>query len=208
MRSSVITIGNFDGVHVGHAALVRRAVALAEPLGARVVAMVFDPHPLARLKPEAAPSPLTTFEQRVGLLRAAGVDQVCRLDPRAGLLGLSPDEFVRRILLPLSPAWIVEGADFHFGRGRAGDVGVLAELGRAHGFRVEVVDPVQCVLTDRRVVTASSTLARALVAGGRERDAAVVLGQRRASPMDGRRVGIAPRRVGIAPLRPASDERT
>jgi len=174
---AIITIGTFDGVHIGHAALVARAAELATPIGARVVAMAFDPHPASRLRPGTEPARLTGFEARAALLRAAGADEVVRLEPRDELLSLSPAEFVRTLLVPLHPALIVEGGDFHFGKGRAGDVRVLAELGRDAGFGVEVVPPVEAVLTDHLIVTASSSIARWLITHGRVRDAAVVLGR-------------------------------
>ncbi len=174
---TVITIGNFDGVHVGHAALVRRAVELARPIDARVLVMAFDPHPMTRLKPEASPTRLTTFEHRSELLRASGADDVIKLEPRDELLGLAPEQFVRTLLLPHRPAWVVEGSDFHFGKGRAGNVRVLAELAAAMGFGADVVAPVEVGLTDHQIVTASSTIARWLITHGRVRDAAVVLGR-------------------------------
>ena len=176
---SVITIGNFDGVHVGHAALVTRAAELARtvPGGARVVAMAFDPHPMTRLKPEAAPARLTTFEQRVALLRAAGADEVVKLEPRDEVLHLSPEEFVRTLLLPRGPAYVVEGSDFHFGKARAGNVRVLGALAASMGFAADVVAPVEVALTDHLIVTASSTVVRWLLSHGRVRDAAIVLGR-------------------------------
>jgi len=176
---SVITIGNFDGVHVGHAALIARARATADASGvpARVVVMTFDPHPLSVLRPEDAPERLTTIEQRAALLEKAGADEVVRLEPSKGLLGLSPAEFVAGLVRDHAPLAIVEGADFRFGKGRAGDLALLAKLGLRHGFSVETVAPqVEVALWDHTVVTASSRLVRWLLRGGRVADAATVLG--------------------------------
>jgi riboflavin kinase / FMN adenylyltransferase len=177
---SVITIGNFDGVHLGHAALVARARSIAESAGngARVVAMAFDPHPLTMLRPEEAPARLTTFEQRAALLGREGADEVVRLEPTGNLLGLDPEEFVQGVVRDLEPVAFVEGMDFRFGRGRAGDVRLLAELGRQLGFVVEAVDPpVEVTLSDHTVVRASSRLTRWLLEHGRVIDAAIVLGR-------------------------------
>lgn len=174
--SAAITIGNFDGVHVGHAALVARARQLVGPQG-RVIAMAFEPHPMSVLRPQAAPARLSTIDQREAWLRAAGADHVERLAPTPELLDLPPDVFVRRKLERFPAAWFVEGEDFHFGRGRSGNVRVLADLGRTMGFGVDVVAPVEVALTDDSVVRASSSLVRWLVQHGRVRDAALVLGR-------------------------------
>jgi riboflavin kinase/FMN adenylyltransferase len=174
---SVITIGNFDGVHVGHAALVRAARDLADRHAARVVALAFDPHPMTVLKPEAAPARLMPFARRAELLLTLGADEVHRLEPTAALLAKSPEEFIRTKVQRHGAVAFVEGYDFHFGKGRAGNNAVLAALGRGLGFEARVVDPVQVTLTDHTVVTASSSLTRWLLSHGRARDAAVVLGR-------------------------------
>ncbi len=173
---TAVTIGNFDGVHIGHAALVRRARELVGPSG-RVVVLAFDAHPLTQLRPEFAPARLSTFEQRTEWLRALGADDIQRLDPSPDLLSLPPREFLRRHVAPLSPVAVVEGADFRFGAGRAGNVSTLSESGAEFGFEAVVVDPVETTLSDQTVVRASSTIARWLVANGRARDAALVLGR-------------------------------
>lgn len=173
---TVITIGNFDGVHLGHAALLREARALAGP-SARVVALVFHPHPISILRPEQAPAMLTTFDRRVELLRQLGADDVIRLDPTPDILDLTPEAFIDRVIADHNPAAFVEGADFRFGKGRAGDVHTLARLGKAKGLHVSVIDPVEAALTDQTIVTASSTIARWLASRGRVADAARVLGR-------------------------------
>jgi riboflavin kinase/FMN adenylyltransferase len=171
-----VTVGTFDGVHRGHAALVARARAQVGPAG-RVVALVFDPHPLERLRPEKAPARLSTFEQRRAWLAAAGADVVERLEPTDELLSHTPEEFVDWVVARHRPVAWVEGPDFRFGRGRAGDVGLLRGLGPAKGFEALVIDPVEVALTDHTVVTASSTMTRWLLAHGRARDVACVLGR-------------------------------
>lgn len=176
-RRTVLTIGNFDGVHAGHAALLTRARAIAASTGdaPRVVALAFFPHPMAVLAPGRAPATLTTFETRKRLLLAAGADEVVRLDPEHGLLERTAEEFVDDLVRDYAPVAIVEGPDFHFGKGRRGTIDTLRALGERHGFAVEVVHPVAVRLTDSREVPASSTLARWLVAHGRVADAAALL---------------------------------
>jgi riboflavin kinase/FMN adenylyltransferase len=176
---TVLTIGNFDGVHLGHAALVRRARALADA-GAhpgRVIALAFSPHPMTVLAPARVPALLSTFDHRADLLRALGADAALAIEPTPEMLARTPDEFVRWLVERYNPAAIVEGTDFHFGRARAGSVRTLADLGAAHGFAVDIVPPVEVALTDQTIVTASSTIARWLIGHGRMRDAALVLGR-------------------------------
>jgi riboflavin kinase/FMN adenylyltransferase len=167
----VLTIGSFDGVHQGHAALIAAAKALAAPHRARVVAMAFDPHPLTALNPPSAPGRLTTWPQRQRLLLAAGADEVVRLPPSPAMLALTAEEFVAHIVRDQRPLAIVEGPDFRFGRARAGDNAMLAALGQRHGFAVRVLEPVEATLDDHSVVTVSSSLTRWLLRQGRVRDA-------------------------------------
>lgn len=170
-------MGTFDGVHLGHAALLERARAVAHP-GDRIVALAFDPHPLATLQSGNEPPRLTTFDQRARLLKELGADDAHRLDPTPEFLSLSPEAFVDHLLDRYAPRAIVEGADFRFGRGRKGDVALLDSLGRRKGFRLVVVEPVTATLTDLTVVTASSTITRWLLLHGRVGDAARVLGRK------------------------------
>ncbi len=195
--STILTIGNFDGVHLGHAALLRRARRLAAgrpaestspmdspatmplpvPSGGHVVAMVFDPHPMTFLKPDLAPATLTTFDRRSQLLLEAGADEVVRLRPTPDILDLTPEAFLERLIAERKPAAIVEGGDFRFGRARSGDISTLRALGKQMGFHADIVLPVEVALTDQSIVTASSTLIRWLIAHGRMIDAALMLGR-------------------------------
>ncbi|MBM4108448.1 MAG: bifunctional riboflavin kinase/FMN adenylyltransferase [Phycisphaerae bacterium] len=174
---TVVTIGNFDGVHVGHAALVRAARRVADEGGHRVVVLSFDPHPMTVLDPGRAPHRIGGFERRVELLKGLGADEVRRLAPSDRLLALGPREFIAETARELGPAAIVEGRDFRFGKGRAGDVALLERLGAETGFGVDLLAPVEVALDDRSIVTASSTIARWLIRHGRVRDAAIVLGR-------------------------------
>lgn len=175
---SIVSIGTFDGVHRGHAALLRAARSRAEALAARAVVMAFDPHPLTALKPDAAPARLTTWPEREALLRAAGADEVIRLRPVPAVLGLSADEFIRHVIADVSPVEFVEGPDFHFGRGRAGNIDWLRAALPALGVALRVLDPVEVDLIDQSIVPASSTITRWLLAHGRVADVARVLGRR------------------------------
>ncbi len=182
---SVVTIGNFDGVHAGHAALVRAARDEADRIGGprvepgaerpSVVAMVFDPHPAALLAPARVPSRLSRFEQRRACLEWLGVDRVVRLEPTRTLLDQSPREFLAWAVREHGASAFVEGEDFRFGKGRAGDVRAMRTIGEELGFAVRVVPPVERELTDQVVVRVSSTLVRWLVEQGRMTDVARLL---------------------------------
>jgi len=176
-RACVLLIGNFDGCHLGHASLLRRAKSLADGEGLRVVVMSFDPHPAEMLGQGPPPARLTTWGRRVSILQQHGADEVLRLEPTEELLRLDPEEFVTQRVVPLQPAHLVEGHDFRFGRGRAGDVGVLRALGEGFGFKVHEIGPVQGVLMDHAQVVVSSTLIRWLLEHGRVRDVSRLLGR-------------------------------
>lgn len=184
---TVLTIGTFDGVHLGHLALVRAARSKADGLARAtnesicVVVLAFDPHPVSTLSPGNEPARLTTFDRRTALLREAGADDVVQLTPTPDTLALTHTDFVDRVLLPYNPLCIVEGSDFHFGKGRAGNVDILKQLGAQQPeharFDVHVVAPVPAVLSDHTIVRASSTMTRWLLSHGRVEDAARVLGR-------------------------------
>ncbi len=175
--SNVLTIGNFDGVHLGHVALVRRARQAAASLGGKVIALAFDPHPFVLLRPQDVPARLSTFEQRQAHLREAGADEVVRLEPTPRQLAQPAEAFIDEMVARYTPGAFVEGSDFHFGKGRAGNVEVLSLWGKSRGFDVHVVDPVEVALSDQHVVRASSSLIRWLLDHGRVQDAARVLGR-------------------------------
>lgn len=163
-------------MHIGHAALVERARELVGP-GGRVAVLTFDPHPASVLRPGDPVPRLTTFEQRERLLRGCGADAVVRLEPTRELLALDPGAFARRVAEQHAPSVIVEGPDFRFGHDRGGDVEALRTLGRGLGFEVEVVDPVAQALRDQSAVRVSSSIVRWVLAHGRVRDAALLLGR-------------------------------
>ncbi|MDY7109698.1 MAG: riboflavin kinase [Planctomycetota bacterium] len=170
-----ITIGNFDGVHVGHVQLVRTARSIVSDDG-RVVVLSFDPHPITVLR-GGDPGRLTTFAERTRLLKEVGADEVVPLNPTPQFLSQEPEQFLTAVIDPYRPGVIVEGPDFHFGRGRAGSVQTLRELEGKHGYRTVVIDPVEIALTDQKLVRVSSTMVRRLVEWGRMRDVILLLGR-------------------------------
>ena len=157
-RDPVVVIGNFDGVHRGHAELLRIAKA-SEP-GAALVAVTFWPHPMSVVRPDQVPPLLTTLDRRKELLRNAGVDEVVVVQFTPEVASWSPAQFVDTVLRPLHPARVVVGENFRFGFRAAGDVPTLAELG-AGEFKVQPVS----LLTDG-TQPSSSTLIRHAVADG------------------------------------------
>ncbi|MGB6745716.1 MAG: adenylyltransferase/cytidyltransferase family protein, partial [Terracidiphilus sp.] len=141
---SVATIGNFDGVHLGHRAILSAVAAQARELNARAVAITFDPHPEQVLRPARAPQLITPLAERLRLLSETGVDAILVLPFDAALAGLTPREFVERILVEaLGVSGIHEGQSFRFGRGAAAGVGELAQFGAEFGFAVRVHPAVQ-----------------------------------------------------------------
>lgn len=176
-QRAVITIGNFDGVHLGHRAIVSRARAEASRLGTRLIAITFHPHPAALLRPGAAPPELTTIDQRATLLRQAGADEVRVIEPTRPVLAQSADEFLRRLVDEFRPAMLVEGADFRFGKDRQGDLAHLRRAESALGFTTLAVDAFRADLSDRWQVVVSSSIIRWLLGHGRVMDAARYLGR-------------------------------
>jgi riboflavin kinase / FMN adenylyltransferase len=175
---TVLTIGVFDGVHRGHRSIVEHAVALADRLSARPVAVTFDPHPVEVVRPGAHPLLLTTVQRRAELLGECGIDAVVVESFTPAYSRLQPEEFVAATLAPLQPHAIVIGSNFRFGHRAAGDVETLTEIGRVHGFAVA---PVPLVGTGGG--TYSSTYIRERVLAGEVQTAALALG--RAHRVDG-----------------------
>ena len=136
---TVVTIGNFDGVHLGHQHVIQRAREMAGELGGLpVVAVTFDPHPIAVLRPEHAPPTLTDIETRGRLLHAEGVDAVLVLPFTRDVAAWSPEDFVSTVLVDaLHARAVVVGANFRFGAKASGDVATLTGLGQVHDFRTE-----------------------------------------------------------------------
>ncbi len=173
---TVVTIGNFDGVHRGHAHVLARARALAERLGdgepLPVIAVTFDPHPLEVIAPARAPLQLNSLERRIALLHEAGADQVYVLAFDTAMSQLTPEKFIQLVLIDqLHVAGVAIGANFRYGHKAAGDLELLRKVGASAGFAVDGLS------LDGGAVAYSSTLVRSLVAAGDVAAAAAVLGR-------------------------------
>ncbi|MFJ8046344.1 bifunctional riboflavin kinase/FAD synthetase [Kitasatospora sp. NPDC096147] len=174
---SVVTIGSFDGVHRGHQLIIGRAVQRARELGVRAVVVTFDPHPSEVVRPGTHPPLLAPQPRRAELLEGLGVDAVLVLPFTAAFSQESPETFVRTVLVDaLHAKLVIEGPNFRFGHKAAGNVALLAELGRADDFEVEVLD-LELRGTAGDGEPFSSTLTRRLVADGEVEAAAEVLGR-------------------------------
>ncbi|GAA1991752.1 bifunctional riboflavin kinase/FAD synthetase [Kitasatospora viridis] len=174
---SVVTIGSFDGVHLGHQLVIDQVVNRARELDAKAVVVTFDPHPSEVLRPGSHPPLLAPHPFRAELLAARGVDAVLVLPFTAELSQESPQDFVRRVLVEaLRARLVIEGPNFRFGHRAAGNVALLAELGREDDFEVEVLD-LKVRGTAGGGEPFSSTLVRRLVAEGDVTGAAEVLGR-------------------------------
>jgi riboflavin kinase/FMN adenylyltransferase len=158
----VLTIGNFDGVHLAHRKLLDRVVEVARPGGAVAAAITFEPHPIKFLSPAHAPKLLTPFSRKAKLIANSGIDLLVVLPFNRELAHLSPLEFVRNILVrPLHTVAVHVGPNFRFGYRQAGDVEILEALGRQEGFQVEMMP-----LLEVRGQPVSSTRIRELLVEG------------------------------------------
>ncbi|MCA1335082.1 bifunctional riboflavin kinase/FAD synthetase [Pseudooceanicola marinus] len=171
-RGAVAAIGNFDGVHLGHQAVIDIARAEADKLGAPLGIMTFEPHPRQVFAPNSPPFRLTNAASRAHRLEKLGVDMLYELSFTHALAALSPQDFVEKVIVKgLGLRHVVVGADFHFGAKRAGNVEILKEFGKKYGFGVSVA---QLLESGEREI--SSTEIRTALAEGRPRDAAAMLG--------------------------------
>ena len=175
-RRSVITIGAYDGVHLGHRAVIAQVRERAVELGCASVVVTFDRHPASVVRPESAPKLLTDLDQKLELLEATGIDAVyvVRFDEERATE--SPVAFIERALVgELRAQEVIVGEDFHFGHKRSGNVAMLAEIGSTHDF---VVRPVRLVARPDGVAEpVSSTSIRRALAGGQVEVAAQLLGR-------------------------------
>ncbi len=173
VEGTVVTVGTFDGVHRGHQDVLRRLSDRAAERGLRGVLVTFEPHPLEVVNPQAAPPLLTTGPERLEVLAQTPLDYVLLLRFDRRVAALTPEAFVRDVLLRrCGMRELVIGHDHGFGRGRSGDVETLRHLGAVHGFEVDVVAPVD--FGDQHV---SSSRVRRAVAGGDLGTASRMLGR-------------------------------
>jgi riboflavin kinase/FMN adenylyltransferase len=173
MAPTVLGIGNFDGLHLGHRALLDRLTAKARELGLPSAVMTFEPHPRELFAPDQAPARLTSLREKLALIESCGIDRayVCHFTRR--LAALSADDFIERLLVRgLAVRHLIIGDDFRFGRGRGGDFSTLQQAGVEHNFGVEAMHTVD--LDGERV---SSSLVREVLAAGDLEHAARLLGR-------------------------------
>jgi len=172
-EGTVVTVGTFDGVHLGHMAVLREIVERARVAGRKSVLVTFEPHPLLVVNPQAAPPELTSGPERREVLALTGLDYVVFLRFDRRLADYTPERFVREVLVGrCGMRELVIGHDHGFGRGRSGDVETLKRLGATDGFAVDIVGQVE--LGGHPI---SSTAIRRAVAGGDLRTAARLLGR-------------------------------
>ena len=173
LDASVITIGNFDGVHRGHIEIFRHLKLRSAQLGIPSVVVTFEPHPMAVLAPESAPALITTSEQKAALIAEAGVDYLAIIDFTPEFSQVSADSFVRDILFKsLGLRHIIIGHDYAFGKDRQGSFETLARLGVENGFTLEDLDPV-----GEGDMIFSSSMARRFISSGDMAAAAAILGR-------------------------------
>jgi len=169
----VVTVGNFDGIHLGHQAILKTVVGRAAVLEGEAVVYTFDPHPRKVLRPESAPGLLTTLDQKIELLEQQGVDAVIVEPFTLEFARTDPEVFIRECLhRRIRPVEVYVGYDFHFGRDRAGSMRLLTELGPRLGFAVTIIPEVTVDEGD-----VNSTRIRRLLADGLPEIAARMLGR-------------------------------
>jgi riboflavin kinase/FMN adenylyltransferase len=162
LRGGALSIGNFDGVHRGHAKLVERLLAKANELNGPAIVFTFDPHPVRLLRPESAPPPLTWTDRKAQLLADLGVTAIIAYPTDEALLALSPQEFFKRIVQDkLAALAMIEGPNFFFGHNRAGNIETLGQLCDSAAISLEIVPPV----TVARQIVSSSRVRAAIQAG-------------------------------------------
>ena len=165
LRGGALTIGNFDGVHRGHATIINRLKHYADKLGSATIVFTFDPHPVRVLAPERAPVPLTWTNRKADLLAELGVDVVIAYPTDVELLSLTHDEFFKQIVVDqIGVKAMVEGPNFFFGKDRGGDVDVLADHCRENDIQLEIMSPVKDDPKDTELI--SSSRIRKLVTEG------------------------------------------
>jgi riboflavin kinase/FMN adenylyltransferase len=175
-KGCVLTIGNFDGVHIGHQEILSTAKHIAGQKQTELVVMTFQPHPLSVLNPQKAHGTLTPPALKEHLLAEFGAGTLFVVKSEPGLLSLRAEDFVERFIVKgIQPSVVVEGEDFNFGAGRKGSVHTLQKLTEAKGIEVVTVGPKKAKLPDGRTVEVSSTVIRDMVTKGKVADAAILL---------------------------------
>lgn len=178
LDQSVLTIGNFDGVHRGHQQLLAQAGLFAANTGGPVVVLTFEPHPAAVVAPTKTPPRLSTLAQKLRLLEQAGADLAVVARSEPALMSLEAEQFVSEVVIArFRPTHIVEGPSFGFGKGRRGTAELLAELAKPFGCEVHILEPVTLTIAEEETLLVSSSLIRRLIGEGRVDRAALCLGR-------------------------------
>jgi riboflavin kinase/FMN adenylyltransferase len=195
-RGALLSIGNFDGVHLGHQAVLRHVAQRATELGTVSSAMTFDPHPVKLLRPRQSPSLLSTLEQRLELIGRTGIESALVVPFTHRLARMTAEAFVRDVLVDrLAIREVYIGANFRFGADRGGDVALLTAMGEALGFEAAASPIVELA-----GAVVSSTRVREAVSEGRVEDAAAMLGREvfiDGTVLEGKRLG---RKLGFPTL--------
>jgi riboflavin kinase/FMN adenylyltransferase len=173
LPSPVLTLGNFDGVHLGHQAIFKKVVERAKEIGGTSIAFTFEPHPLKVLAPDRSPRLLNTFHGKMRLFEEAGIRVVICASFTRSFADQNPEDFAREVLHKLiGVREVYVGYDYAFGKGREGSIESLKKMGQTYGFEVGVIEPVR---VDGIVV--SSSIVRDLLANGRVDEASRLLGR-------------------------------
>lgn len=173
---AVLSVGNYDGLHLGHQRLLTLGRELTQGK-APLVVLTFEPHPLQRLKPQAAPPRLTPPALKRQRLADAGVDVLVELTPDHEVLSITAQAFFELLAVTLKVSHLVEGPDFNFGKGREGNIASLRRWSENSPMEVHVVSELERPLTNLQIVPVRSSVIRWLIAYGRVRDAAICLGR-------------------------------
>jgi riboflavin kinase/FMN adenylyltransferase len=177
-KGPVLTIGNFDGVHLGHQEILSAVKQAAKKNDAECIAMTFEPHPVAVLYPEKAPGVLTPLELKKNIIAQSGIDFLIVLKDNTEMLNLSPEDFVGRFLVEnIHPSEVIEGHDFNFGAKRAGNIDTLKKLGAKYNFGVSIIEPKEIRFSSGQIVRISSTMIRYMLESGHVTDATTALGR-------------------------------
>lgn len=169
----VLTIGNFDGLHIGHQKIMRQVAETAKSIGGVTMAMSFDPHPVKVLAPDRAPSLMTPTEEKARVMGFFGIENLLLVNFSREFANLEADDFIKRVLMEkLHPAWVIVGHDYAFGRAKKGTTALLRRRAAKYGFRLAVVRNVR---VKGQVV--SSSRIRGLIEKGRVLEASNLLGR-------------------------------
>lgn len=160
LKDPIAAIGIFDGIHIGHKRVIKRVLNLREP-GRDKIVVTFDPHPLTVLRPKKNPPRIMSLEHRLHIFEKMGLDATVIIRFTDFIASMSPEEFIRRVLCGIGARTVYVGANFHFGRGKSGNVGTFKDLGAKCGIDVHVVPPVK-----KEGKIASSTWLRKLISSG------------------------------------------